>query len=325
MVPGKRESRRVLGDVIQTQQMLSGGWKKMDDGVAIGGWNFDDHPPEGFDGADIPPFNPVKIEEPYNISFGALYSRNVANLMMAGRNISNSHVAFTSTRVMATCAAIGQAVGTAAAQCVREKTTPRELRLNPDRMRELRQALLRDDQTVRLVTNEDPRDLARKARASASRCAPGAAAEHVLTGVTRDADGAYSNRWVAPLATGDQDQPWLQLNWDSPVTLGIVQITFDTGFERELTLSPSDGVMRRIVRGPQPETVRDYALTGIDESGRQRELLRVKGNYQRLRRHRLEPVRLVALRLAVQATNGSPEARVYEIRCYEPSAQLREL
>ena len=74
---------------------------EFDDAVAIGGWPMDDHPPGGFDRADLPPA--VQVKTPiYNIPLRSLYSRNVANLMMAGRNISASHVAFTSTRVMAT-------------------------------------------------------------------------------------------------------------------------------------------------------------------------------------------------------------------------------
>jgi hypothetical protein len=152
---------------------------------------------------------------------------------------------------------------------------------------------------------------------SASHCTPGAEADHILTGVTRDPDGGYTNRWVAPMPSSSVlDQPWIQLNWERPVTVGLVQITFDTGFERELTLSASDSITRRIVRGPQPETIRDYTLIGLDESGNQRELLRVAGNYQRLRRHSIEPVMLTGLRLVALATNGSSEARLYEIRCY---------
>lgn len=68
--------------------------------------------------------------------------------MMAGRNISCSHVAFSSTRVMSTCAAVGQAVGTAAVICVDDKITPAQLRANPEKVKQLQQTLLRDDQTI---------------------------------------------------------------------------------------------------------------------------------------------------------------------------------
>ena len=149
MIPGKRESRRLEGEHIQTWHDFVGGWKKRDDGVSIGGWNFDEHPPGGFDDWDQPPYYAKRIEEVYNIAFEALYSRNVSNLLMAGRNISSSHVAFTSARVMATCACTGQAVGTAAALASAKGLTPRELRR--EAMGELQQALLRDDQSIRGV------------------------------------------------------------------------------------------------------------------------------------------------------------------------------
>ncbi|MCP3919281.1 MAG: FAD-dependent oxidoreductase [bacterium] len=310
MIPGKRESRRLTGAYVQTQQDLQGGWKERDDGVAIGGWGFDEHPPGGFDDWDQPPFYSKPIEEPYNIAFEALYSANVKNLMMAGRNISNSHVAFTSTRVMATCACTGQAAGTAAAMCAAKGVSPSELR--KDSMPELQQALLRADQTIRGVVNTDPLDLARAARVSASSALPEADPAHVIDGEVRDVPGKWSHRWGAKMADGT---PWLELAWDEPRALSHVQITFDTGFHRELTLTASDGHSSRMVRGPQPETVRDYDLTARTAGG-DIVLAEVRGNSSRLRRHTFERVDAQALRLTVHATNGAEEARVFEVRCY---------
>ena len=70
----------------------------------------------------------------YDIPFRT-YSVNVENMLMAGRDISASHVAFGSTRVMATYAVIGEAAGTAAAVCCREKLSPRELSSSPNDLR----------------------------------------------------------------------------------------------------------------------------------------------------------------------------------------------
>ena len=315
MIPGKRESRRLTGEHVQTQRDLEGGWRERDDGVSIGGWGFDEHPPGGFDAWDEPPYYSKPVPEPYNIAFEALYSRNVVNLLMAGRNISNSHVAFTSTRVMATCACTGQAVGTAAALCARHGLTPRELRR--ERMAELQQALLRDDQTIRGVRNEDPLDLARAATVTASHHLPEAAPEHVVDGHVRDVPGQWTHRWGAEtLDDTGRAAAWIELAWDSPVALSRVQITFDSGFHRELTLSGSDGVTARTVRGPQPETVRDYTLSARTARG-DVVLAEVRGNHQRLRRHAFEPLEARAVRLTVSATNGSEHVRVFEIRCYE--------
>lgn len=306
MMTGKRGSRRVLGDHILTQHDLMRG--TFDDAVAIGGWPMDDHPPGGFDRPDLPPNTVLRPPEVYNIPLRSLYSRNVANLMMAGRNISATHAAFTSTRVMATCACIGQAVGTAAALCLRDRLTPRELARDTGRVKRLQQILLRDDQTLRGVRNEDELDLARHAQASASSQEPHAPASNVIDGWVRDIPGKEIHQWQGRMQQGGA---WIELRWQEPVKLSEVQLTFDTGFQRELTLSSSESIHKGIVRAPQPETVRDYVLLAGEK-----ELARVSGNYQRLRRHRFEPVETDRLRLRITATNGSDLARVFEIRCY---------
>ena len=97
--------------------------------------------------------------------------------------------------------------------------------------------------------------------------------------------------------------------------LSRVQITFDSGFHRELTLSASDSITSRIVRGPQPETVRDYDLHAT-VAGKKVPIAEIRGNYQRLRRHDFESLEAESIHLTVLATNGSKEARVFEVRCY---------
>jgi hypothetical protein len=233
---------------------------------------------------------------------------------MAGRNISASHVAFTSTRVMGTCAVIGQAVGTAAALCARHGLTPRQLYQDKTRLAEVQQTLLRDDQTIKGLRNEDAADLARQAKVTASDELEHAPAENVVNGVTRDIPGQSINRWTTPLG---EKGAWLQLSWKKPQRLGEIQITFDSGFQRELTLTASDGINQGIIRAAQPETVRDYVLS-YRAPGKEGwvELARVAGNHQRLRRHRFDSVEAEAVRLHVLATNGDKLARVFEVRCY---------
>lgn len=316
MIPAKRGSRRLVGDYILTQHDLMNGGQ-FDDAVAIGGWPMDDHPPEGFDRADLPPNVAVHTPAPYNIPLRSLYSRNVSNLFMAGRNISCSHVAFSSTRVMATCAVVGQAAGTAAALCLERNCTPRQLYQDKNALRRLQQTLLRDDQTIRGLVNEDPDDLARKARVRASAEAGEARAANVIDGHTRDyplGEGKTEvHHWAAPLEGGEA---WIELAFERPQRISEVQVTFDTGFQRMLTLSAQASVNRGMIRGPQPETVRDYVIEGRAPGGAWRELVSVRGNFYRLRRHRFEPVQVEAVRLRVLATNGDPMARVFEIRCY---------
>ncbi|MCU0246376.1 MAG: FAD-dependent oxidoreductase, partial [Bryobacter sp.] len=247
MLPGKRESRRMVGDHILTQQDCERG--DIEDAVAIGGWPFDDHPPEGFDRPDLPPNKAVRFMQPYNIPLRSLYSRNVANLFLAGRNMSCTHVAFSSTRVMATLGAAGQAVGAAAAMCAAQNVTPRELAGDRQKLAALQQRLLRDDQTIMKRVNEDPLDLARTARVSASAEEPGAPARNVIDGHLRDhyRDGKRTevHQWSAPL-TGEG--AWIELTWDRPQRIRHVQITFDTGLERRLMLSASESVSRGQIR-----------------------------------------------------------------------------
>lgn len=315
MVPGKRESRRLMGDHVLTQHDLMGLATPLDDAVAMGGWPMDDHPPGGFDRSDLPPFVSVKTAEVYPIPLRALYSRNVSNLMMAGRNASCSHVAFSSTRVMATCAVMGQAAGTAAALCVRHGVSPRAIYEDKAKLAELQQTLLRDDQSIPGVRNTDPRDLARAAKVTASSERDDAPASNVVNGLTRAIPGGDANRWAAEIAS--PDGAWLMLEWDAPQTLREVQLVFDTGFQRELTLSRSDSASHGVVRAPQPETVRDYTVSYRPAPEKPEIVLAtVKGNHQRVNRLTFGPVQARALRINVQATNGDPLARIFEVRCH---------
>ena len=313
MVPGKRESRRIEGDHILTQQDLMGLNGDFEDAVAIGGWGLDEHPPGGFDDYDKKPFVSIALPEVYNIPLRSLYSKDLANLFMAGRNASCSHVAFTSTRVMATCAVMGQAAGTAAAFCTRYALTPRQLYNDKARLAELQTQLLRDDQTIKHRKNNDASDLARSASVSASAESRGTKAANVVDGMVRDRPDTYLHRWVAPM--GDSGA-WIALTWPEEQTIRHVQITFDSGFQRELTLTSADGHNQHIIRAAQPETVRDYALQVQRTDGRWTTVEAVTDNHQRLRRHSFDAVSTKALRLLITATHGEPEARVYEVRCY---------
>jgi hypothetical protein len=313
MMTGKRESRRLVGDHLLTQFDLMGVNGDFEDAVCIGGWPMDDHPPGGFDRADLPPC--VQVKTPvYNMPLRSFYSKNIKNLMMAGRNASCTHVAFTSTRVMATCSVMGQAAGTAAALTSRYRITPRQLYEDKSKLFELQQTLLRDDQSINGRKNEDPADLARQAKVAASAEHEDAKAANVLTGFVRDVAGQWTNRWSAPL---DGGPAWLQLSWDKPRRISQLQITFDSGFHRELTLTSSDSINSSIIRAPQPETVRDYEIQYRDSAdGKWEPLVEVKDNHQRLVRHDFAPVRAQAIRLIVTATNGEKLARVFEVRCY---------
>src|ERR1700733_10603449 len=151
-IPGKRESRRFEGDSMITQQDIVE-QRTWADAVSFGGWAIDLHPAEGIYSAQ-PACTQWHAKGVYQSPYRTMYSRNIRNLFLAGRIISVSHVAFGSTRVMATCAHGGQAVGMAAALCVRKKMKPRDLLAAPH-MAELQRELLRSGQFIPAVPLAD--------------------------------------------------------------------------------------------------------------------------------------------------------------------------
>ncbi|WP_194891281.1 FAD-dependent oxidoreductase [Catenulispora pinisilvae] len=189
-IPGKREYRRFLGDHVLTQGDILG-QTEFDDRVAFGGWSIDLHPARGMyaaeDGAKQRFADGV-----YHIPYRSLYSANVSNLLFAGRDISASHVAFGSTRVMATCATLGQAAGTAAALCAAEGVSPSGLDVAA-----LQRTLLRQDASVVGIALDDPDDHAARGTVTASST------------LTR-------------LASGTPDSPAPTTSWPLAADAGIV-------------------------------------------------------------------------------------------------------
>ena len=163
-LPGKREYRRFVGDYVLNQNDIIA-QTPFEDRVAFGGWSIDLHPPQGVYAMESGSKH-LHADGIYHIPFRSLYSANVSNLLFAGRDISASHVAFGSTRVMATCAVIGEAAGTGAALCVEKAVPPRQL--YREHLQELQQIMLRQDASIVGVPNQDPADQARSARVRAS-------------------------------------------------------------------------------------------------------------------------------------------------------------
>ncbi|GAB3918611.1 FAD-dependent oxidoreductase [Larkinella terrae] len=128
-IGGKRESRRLLGDYVLNQMDIQEG-KQYSDGTVTATWTIDLHFPDTqnskhFEGQEFfAGTKHIKVA-PYTIPYRCLYSKNIPNLFMAGRNISTTHVAFGSTRVMRTCGMMGEVVGFAAYVAKKYNTSPR--------------------------------------------------------------------------------------------------------------------------------------------------------------------------------------------------------
>lgn len=164
-IPGKRESRRFEGDHILRQSDVI---QRIcyDDTVAYGGWSIDLHPADGVYAKSAGSHH-LHAKSIYGIPYRCYYSRNIKNLFLAGRIISTTHVAFGTTRVMATCAAGGQAVGVAAALCKEKGFLPRDL-MEKKLVGEVRRRLVLQDNFIPRYALDDPQDLVKKATLTAS-------------------------------------------------------------------------------------------------------------------------------------------------------------
>lgn len=164
-IPGKRESRRFEGDYLLRQQDLIE-QHQHEDAVSHGGWALDLHPADGVY-SEKPGCNQWHSRGTYQIPYRCMYSRNISNLFLAGRILSASHVAFGSTRVQATLGEAAQAVGLAAALCLRDGKLPAQMCESAD-IKELQRELLRRGQCIPGVRLDDPHNLAAQAKIQAS-------------------------------------------------------------------------------------------------------------------------------------------------------------
>jgi len=293
-LPGKRESRRYVGDHILTQNdVRSGG--SFEDIVAYGGWSMDDHHPAGiFYPGDPTIFHPAP--SPYGIPYRCLYSRNLANLSFAGRNISVTHAALSSTRVMATCALLGQAAGTAAALCVYHHCNPRSLSSGA-RLRDLQQTLMEDDCWLPgLCRSTSP------LACSAALTADGGPAPVLLDGWERDRANE-PHAWTGPPGAA------LDYRWPEPVFIGGARLVFDSNLAHEKRMPftyPQRG-NRCLVPS---SLVKRFRFEVLEETGHWRVISRETENYQRLVYTPLN-MRARGLRLVPEETWGADAVRIF--------------
>ena len=133
-ISGKRESRRLLGDIILKEQDIID-QIPYEDASFTTTWSIDLHYPDPNNSLYFPDMEFKSIAKhiqvkPYAVPYRCLYSRNISNLFMAGRDISVSHVALGTVRVMRTTGMMGEVVGMAASLCKKHKSTPREIYRN---------------------------------------------------------------------------------------------------------------------------------------------------------------------------------------------------
>ncbi len=307
-LPGKRESRRLLGDYVLTENDLCTG-AHFSDAVAYGGWSMDMHTGNGLLAVESEPTTYYLTDPVYQIPYRCLYSRNIENLFLAGRAISVSHMAFGSTRVMATCAVVGQAVGTACALCLQKGISPRALNTSVE---ELQQTLLLDDCFIPEFPLDGKGDLAKEAELSVSSTEGSHGKENVVAGYTRFCKGK-ANCWrsagIAPKGE------WLAMKWESPKNIGRIRLRFDSNCSKELTITISD-----YIRGNQrefpTELVKSFDVLFFLE-GKEVKKIEKRDNFLRFCDVRFESVQADEVKLVFYDTYGEEKITLFGAGVFE--------
>lgn len=162
-IPGKRESRRMITEyMLRGEDILEN--RHFEDGAFYGGWYMDFHPAGGLNSKEKNCTQiPVNI---YTIPLRCLYNKKVKNLLFAGRCIGTEQEAFSTSRIMNTCALSGQAAATLAWKCLEANKEPSNL--GKQELEEILQTLLREDMFIPGKKCECKEDLAPAARVTAS-------------------------------------------------------------------------------------------------------------------------------------------------------------
>jgi len=292
-LPGKRESRRYVGDHILTQNDVRAEGR-FDDLVAYGGWTMDDHHPAGLRYPGQPTiWHPAP--SPFGIPYRSLYSKNIDNLLFAGRNISTTHAAMSATRVMATCATLGQAVGTAAAIAVRDSLSPRSV--GARRIGELKQTLMDDDCWLPWNRRNVP-GLTERAKISSPTGDP----SMLVNGVDRPV-GTTLNGIRLPKGGA------VTFTFQAAAPVGRMRLTFDSDLRERIFLMPSNYPLDLKQRVVPPFMAKAFRIETRDK-GAWTTVFRETNNYQRLVRIPVEK-NAREVRFVLEETWGGGEAIVY--------------
>ena len=282
-LPGKRESRRYLGKYVVTQNDVEAGGCFADT-VAYAGWTMDDHFPAGFYYKDGYPTVHHPAPERWGLPLRCMISENVGNLTFAGRNISVTHAALSSSRVMATCAVLGQGLGTAIAQAVGEGCHVSDVDIA-----RLQQTLMDDDCLL-------PRfDRKVSVLSLAAHCS----AEVVRNGQDR----GEGNVWVGKAGES------VCYTFDKPTPVREIRLVFDSDFDRPYDNMPCNYPLVQ-TKYHVPHTLIDaYRIEGESESG-EKYCIEVGENHQRLVRHKVD-WRVKSVRFIPLTTHGCEKYRLF--------------
>ena len=295
----KRESRRLMGDHILTENDYTEG-TSFPDAVCYSGWAIDVHHIKGIFSGPGGKYAVSKRVPITPIPFGALYSKNIKNLMMAGRCISVSHLGLGPIRVMLTGGTMGQAVGTAAYLCKLYSQDPRDI--CRQHIQQLQQLLLKDGMSIPGILHADENDLARCSTVTATSFAPGGDPSNVLNDRMQRQDGD-DYAWISK----DPMPQSITLHFDRVKTVQQVRITLDIPFDQY-----KYGYMAQ----PVPQTlITDLTLSVLTENGWQ-DTATVTHNIQRLIVLDFAPTKVTAVKITAHKALDFDKAVIPHIRIY---------
>ncbi len=233
-IAGKRESRRLLGDVILQQQHLLEPII-LEDASATTTWGIDLHYPEPnnlkhFPGQEFRSIAPTTRINPYPIPYRCFYSRNINNMFMAGRHISVTHVALGTTRVMRTQGMMGEVVGMAAYLCKKHDCLPREVYASyfPELQDLMKKGIAPLPPYMVLFnqpewTKNPGKNLARSANVEVSSVLEKYEARYINDGLCNI--NSNVERWVSQRQVdNDFIPPWVLFTFDHPVEINAFRI-----------------------------------------------------------------------------------------------------
>ena len=282
-LPGKRESRRYVGKYIVNQNDVESEGH-FEDIVAYAGWTMDDHFPEGFYYKKGYPTIYHPAPTPWGLPYRCMLSQNIQNLCFAGRNISVTHAAMSSSRVMATCAILGQALGTAVAMAVQEGVALENVNIP-----RLQDTLMEDDCFI-------PWHDRKVSRLSLSA--------HCSSETVRNGkDRGEENLWIGK--AGDT----VEYSFEADTPIHTLRLVFDNDMNRKYHNMPCNYPLVE-TRFKLPTTlIKGYRIEGICADGSVHSIC-VEDNHQRFVKHNVDwcvqKVRFVPL-----STNGCEEFRLF--------------
>ncbi len=299
-IAGKRESRRLLGDIVLSEPNIVKG-VVFPDGCVPSSWSIDLHLPDpryedgwGHD-AFISRVEPARsYTKPYWVPYRCFYSRNVENLFMAGRDISVTHQALGAVRVMRTGGMMGEVVGMAASLCKKHDTMPRGV--YTDHLPELMSLVSQKVVIWWLENIGESLAIDAKVTVSSNYDAARYPASNINDGRFNTSDN--NQRW---LSNASNMPDYVELSWGEPRDVGACRIV--SGW------NSGSGVN---------SPVQDFVLQYRDgQIWRDIEATRTSGNTKVDWACRFEPVHSDGFRLVVTATPGNI-SRIWEVALYHP-------